>query len=234
MKYYLKLLSIPLSLLFVFVSLFLIWKIFDLPETEILLFYIDAWFNKYGLSILFISALIEGMLLFGGYFPGVFVIFVSVVLANSVPEAALRVFVGTTGLLIAHIANYFLGKYGWYKLLARYGLAEPIKESQEKITKYGPIAIFTSYWMPSIGALTDTAAGILQMSFRRFIIYSLVSLIFWDTLVGVVVYLLGKDALIAVSSGGATELFIQLAIVAVWILILLFFDFKKRHTLSKS
>ena len=154
-------------------------------------------------------------------------IFVSVVSADTVSEATIRVIVGTIGLFFAHNVNYFLGKYGWYKLLTRFGLSTAIKESQEKFTKYGPIAIFMSYWLPSAGALTDTTAGILQVPFKKFITYSLVSVIFWDTLIGVVVYLLGKKVLIAVSSGGIMELSIQLSAVTVWIIILLILDIIK-------
>ncbi len=230
MRYYLKLLSLPFSLLLLFISLFIIWNIFNLPSAEILSEYIGIWFDKFGLIVLLVSAFIEGTLLFGGYFPGVFVIFISVVSANSVLEATVRVAVGTLGLFLAHNTNYFLGKYGWYRLLAKFGLNSSIKESQEKIIKYGPTAFFTSYWMPSIGALTDTAAGILHMPFKKFISYSVSAVIFWDLLVGLIVYFLGEKALVAVTSGGTTELLIQFAVVAIWIFILLIFDFHKNKT----
>ena len=70
MKYYLKLLSLPLYFLILFISLFVIWNIFDLPSAEVLSQHIEFYFDKFGLIVLLISAFIEGMLLFGGYFPG--------------------------------------------------------------------------------------------------------------------------------------------------------------------
>ncbi len=229
MKYYLKLLSLPLSLLATFLSLFIAWRLFDLPSTEILTEHINTWFDSYGLIIIFISACIEGMLLFGGYFPGVFIIFVSVASANSLSDALIRICIGTLGLMCAHLANYILGKYGWHKLLIKFGLKASIKESKEKLLKHGSSAIFGSYWLPSMSALTDTAAGILNMPFRKFFITSFTAVLFWNFLVGIIVYSIGSDALTIVTSGGMTELMIQLSIVAIWCIILLILDFRKKH-----
>lgn len=222
----------PLSLLGLFISLFLIWKIFDLPPSNILLSKLKVWFDLYGYLVLFISAILEGMLVVGGYFPGTFVIVVSVLLAKSITEFILVVCIGTIGLLVAHNLNYVLGKYGWYRLLVKFGVKNQIEESKEKLLKKGPIAMFSSYWFPSLGALVDTAAGIIRMPFRVFFISSLLAGIFWNFLVGIIVYNVGTPALAVVSSGGYTELFIQLSIVFVWILILLSVDIWEKRKLK--
>lgn len=234
MRYYLKLLSLPISLFFIFLSLNIIWRIFHLPPAEVLAQQVEVWFRTYGLIVLFISAFIEGMLLFGGYFPGVFVIFISIVLAHSIPDAALRVAIGTLGLFLAHLSNYALGKYGWYTLLSRFGLSSSITQAQENLLDHGALAIFTSYWLPSIGTLTDTAAGILQMPFKKFFIAALGSVLFWDTVVGIIVYAMGPSSLSIVSSGGVTELIIQFSIVAIWIIILLLLDSKKKRKVMRT
>lgn len=163
-----------------------------------------------------------------------FVIFVSIVLSNSVPEAIIRVAVGTIGLFFAHLFNYALGRYGWYKLLSKFGLNFSLKQTQNNLLDHGSLAIFTSYWLPSIATLTDTAAGILQMSFKRFFFISLASVIFWDSVVGFIVYSVGPSSLSVVSSGGMTELIIQFLIVAIWIVILLLLDFKRRIKKPRS
>lgn len=222
----------PLGWLTTIISLFIIWNIFDLPRAEVLIQYINIWFNAYGLVILLVGAFVEGILLLGSYFPGVFVIFASVVSARSLSEAMLRIGVGTIGLILAHSTNYILGRYGWYKLLMKFGLQPSIEEARSKILKHGPLAIFTSYWLPSMSALTDTAAGILHMPFKKFISYSISAVVFWDLLVGLIVYFLGEKALVSVTSGGTTELLIQFTIVAMWIFILLIFDFHKNKTFS--
>ena len=54
---------------------------------------------------------------------------------------------------------------------------------------------FMSYWQPNLAALTSTSAGILQLSFKKFLIYSLFATISWSIFWGVLVYFLGEAAL---------------------------------------
>ena len=190
---------------------------------------IKTWFEQYGYPVVFVSAMVEGMLLVGGYFPGIFIVFIGVILAESPAQAIAIVAVGTTGLFIAHLINYAMGKYGWYRLFIKFGLRSTLEQAQNKLLRRGGKAIFWSYWLPSMAAFTDTAAGVLHMPFRKFVIASLAGVIFWDSLVGIIVYLLKDDALSIVSPGGTMDFIIQLSIVAVWIMILLIIDQRRRR-----
>lgn len=228
MRYYLKLLSLPLLFIALFTSLFVLWEVFDLPPAEELSLLLRGYFEKYGLSVLFLSSIVEGMLLVGNYFPGVFVIFLGVIVAQNIPEAIIAVSVVTAGLLVAHIANYALGKYGWYRLLVKFGLKAAIEKAQEDLLKRGPLAILSSYWLPSVGALTDTAAGILQMPFKKFLAYSVASTIFWDSIAGTLVYSF-KDVALQTSTPGTGGMFIMYGLLGGWALILLVLDFYRRR-----
>lgn len=226
MKYYLRLLSVPLLFLILYSSLNLIWKVFELPPTEELVNIVGGWFDSYGFPALFLSSFLEGALLIGSYFPGVFVIFLGVLVADSAGEAVFSVTVCTIGLILAHISNYFLGKYGWYRLLVKFGMKDAIEQSKSKLEKRGPIAIPLSYWLPSIGALTNTAAGIIGMPFKKFLLYSVTSSIFWYSVVGFAVYAIGDGAL-EIAGGGTGNVYAFL-IIGVWVLSLLFFDYRER------
>jgi membrane protein DedA with SNARE-associated domain len=226
MKYYLKLLSVPLLFLVLYTSLFLIWELADLPSVEEFTVIVGNWFDDYGLFAVLLGAFLEGMLLVGSYFPGVFVIFLGVIVAESPYEAVLSVVVATIGLLAAHISNYYLGKYGWYRLLVKFGMKEAIEHAKAKLERRGPIAIPLSYWMPSIGSLTDTAAGIIHLPFHIFIIYSIFSSIFWYSLAGFLVYFLGQETL-TIAAGG-TGMVLVYSFVAIWVLIILMIDYRKR------
>lgn len=228
MKYYLKLLSVPLLFFLLYTSLFLAWRLFNLPPAEELVLIVENWFDKYGFVALFLSSILEGLLLIGGYFPGVFVIFLGVLVAGSPLEAAGAVFIATVGLIIAHIINYFLGKYGWYRLLTKFGMKDALEQSKKKLEKWGLIAIPMSYWLPSIGALTNTAAGIIHLPFKSFLKYSIFSSIFWYSLVGFIVYMVGEPALTVVV-GGTTGIVIVYSIILVWILILLSLDYLEKR-----
>jgi len=232
MRYYIKLLAIPLLFLGIFLSLFVIREVANLPSSDELVEITKTWFDQYGLLFVFLSSIVEGALLVGSYFPGVFVIFLGVILASSVLQAIKVVVVVTAGLFIAHLFNYVLGRYGWYKLLVRFGMKSAVEQSRERLVKRGPIAIFLSYWLPSVGALTDTAAGIMRMPFKTFFFYSLISVTLWDTIAGILVYSFKEVALSIVDlSSGSKVVFI---IIATWIVIVLATDFYKRRKLPKT
>lgn len=234
MRYYLKLLSVPLLCFVLFSSLFVVWEIADLPPAGELAAIFERWFDQYGLPVLFVSSILEGMLLIGSYFPGVFMIFLGVTIADSKGEAAVIVAVVTVGLFIAHVLNYALGRYGWYRLFVRFGLKDAVESARERLVKRGPLAILSSYWLPSVGALTDTAAGIMHMPFKKFFLYSLASVTLWDIVAGTFVYSF-KDMALKVASPDSSGVMFILAIVGVWMGVLLISDFyEKRETTQQQ
>jgi membrane protein DedA with SNARE-associated domain len=93
-----------------------------------------------------------------------------------------------------------------------------VQAAKARLINKGPIAILSSYWMPSIGALTNTAAGIIHLPFKTFIKYSIVSSIFWYSLVGVVVYVVGAGA-IKFAAGGTGAMFMYMALL-LWMAVL--------------
>ena len=191
-----KISALPFTFLVIFLSLYLIWKVLDLPsETELVLIS-QKYFDKYGLIFIFISAIIEGLLLLGWYYPGSMVIFLGVILAGeNILKATEVVSVVTVGLYIAYFINFFLGKYGWYRLLLAFGLKESLENAQSNLSKHGIKGIFLSYWHPNLAALTSTAAGILRFSLRQYLFYSAVAVIGWNIFWGALVYFLGEAAL---------------------------------------
>jgi membrane protein DedA with SNARE-associated domain len=232
MRYYLRVVSLPLFLLIVSLSLRVAEHLVDVPDPEVLIATVSGWLSTYGLPVLFVSAVVEGMLLVGGYFPGVFVIFITMLIAETPQQAVLYVVVGTAGLYLAHIANYFLGKYGWYRLLVRMGLRGAIRNAEERVERYGPVAIFSSYWLPSLASLTDTAAGITRMSFAKFAICSLVASVLWNSLAGFIMYQLGEAAIPLVAPGG-DDLLLTLGILFGWMAILLALDYRRRRLAAR-
>ena len=188
--------KIPLIFLGALLLLYLIWKILDLPPKAELIQITREYYDKYGLITIFVSAIIEGLLLIGWYYPGSLVIFLGVIFANKdIPQIAEVILVATMGLFIAYIIDFFLGKYGWYRLFLAFGLKESLNSAQHRLTKYGLTGIFISYWQPNLAALTSTAAGILYFPFRKFLLYSLISVITWNIFWSAVVYFFGEASL---------------------------------------
>ncbi|MDP3875074.1 MAG: VTT domain-containing protein [bacterium] len=187
---------LPISVLGIFLLFYLAWRFFALPPEEEILEIARFYFDRYGLAILLVSALIEGTVLIGWYYPGSLIIFLGVILAGKdIPKVAEAVMAITVGLFFAYIINFLLGKYGWYRLLLKFGLREALEDVKKRVTKHGLVAIFMSYWQPNLAALVATSAGILDFSFKKFFIYSLVAATLWNTFWGTLVYFVGEGVL---------------------------------------
>lgn len=196
LKNILKIISIPLILLGIYLSMYVVWKILGLPSDEQMLVMVKDYFIRYGLIIIFVSALIEGFFLLGQYFPGGFVIFLGVISAGKdIVKASEVVLVVCIAFFIAYTLNFLLGRYGWYKLLIKFGLREQIEHAKTKLNKQGLNAVIFSYWEPNLASITATAAGILNFPFKIFSLYSSTGILVWNVFWGTLIYLLGESAL---------------------------------------
>lgn len=188
-----KVLAIPITLILVYLSLLLVWKWFDLPPNDEIIETITAFFDRYGLIVVFLAAIVEGLLLIGNYFPGGAVIFLGVITAvGDIPRAITVVLVVCVSFFISYTANYYLGKYGWYKLFVKFGLRSTIDSMQRNLSRHVFTAILSSYWLPNLAAICSTAAGIIQIPLKRFLIQSTIGLVAWNIFWGVFVYITGN------------------------------------------
>ena len=195
MKKFLALIIAPLILLAAYLLMFFLWRFFDLPTDERMQEIIKAFFDRYGLLIVLVGAFLEGVLLVGQYFPGGFIIFFGVISAGgNIFRAAEVVGIVCISFFIAYYLNYLMGKYGWYKLLVRFGLGQSIENAKRKLVRQELNAILSTYWEPNLSSITATAAGILQIPRRRFFLYSAIGILVWETLWGIVVFSLGQKA----------------------------------------
>lgn len=215
LKNILKVLIIPLIFGLIYGSLFVAQYYFKLPSDEELIVIIIDFIDQYGLIIVFFAALLEGTLLIGNYFPGGFVIFLGVISAiGDIPRAITVVSVVCVSFFIAYLFNYYLGRYGWYKLLVKFGMRSSLDSMTNKLSKHVFTAIISSYWFPNLAALCSTAAGIMKVPLRKFLIQSTFVLIIWNIFWGFFVYKTG-DALLRL------DLTQALLIFAVWCSLIL-------------
>ena len=191
-----KAVALPLAVLAVFALLYAIWVALDLPPEETIIEIARGYFARYGIVIVLVCAVIEGLLLVGWYFPGTLVIiFALIVAADDVARVAQVAALAGSGLLAAYVVNFLAGKYGWYRLLLAFGLREPLENAQRRLTRHGLSAIFTTYWQANLASVVSTAAGILQFPFRRFFLFSLGAVAFWIAFWSALIVFLGRAAL---------------------------------------
>lgn len=213
---YLDKLILPLLSVVAVAVLLIVWKVLDLPSNEELIPIARQYFEKYGLITIFISAIVEGMLFFGLYYPGSLVIFFGVLFAAGDVSMIVRVIiVATLGMMVAYVVNYCAGKYGWYKLLMKLRLEGEMEKARQKLQKHEVQAIFGSYWHPNFAAFTSTAAGVLNMSLKRFFALSLLAAGMWNTFWGAIGAILGEKALHVMGTRFA------IAILVVWVAYIL-------------
>ena len=192
----LKILSVPLILLGIYLSMALVWKLLNLPNDDHMLVIVKMYFAEYGLWLVFIGALIEGFLLLGQYFPGGFIIFLGVISAGrDLPRASEVVVTVMLAFFISYTLNYWVGKYGWYRLLVKFGLKQSLEHAKEKLTRQGLSAVILSYWEPNLASVIATAAGILQIPLKKFLVYSAIGVTLWSIFWGTLIFLLGDAAL---------------------------------------
>ena len=215
-KNLLKLASVPITLLVLSLIYNVLWIFFKLPKNDELVSLVAKFLEQYGLWIVFVSAFIEGVLIAGNYFPGGLVVFLGVLASgNNLTKVSYVIVLTTAAFTTAYAINYILGKYGWYKLLIRFGFTSQLETAKTKLEKHSFKAILFSYWHPNLGALISTSAGILKINFWKFIAESVPVVLFWNIFWGTLVYFLGKKALNLVLS-----LKYVIPVIIVWLLIL--------------
>lgn len=228
LKEFLKYASLPMILLAFFGLFALLYQIFDLPSyTEI-----NAWvkeiFVDHGYWVVFVGAIAEGLLFVNWYLPGSVVVVMGVALAR---DSGLSVLWMTTlitaGFFLTAVFNYALGRFGWYRLLMKLGLADTLNKTKKKVEKHGHKIIFGTYFHPNVGALTATSAGILRLSFYRFLLFSILALIIWNTLWTIVVFISGPAIVEIVNFKNL------LIIISSWIVVLLLIFIRKKIKAQK-
>ena len=189
-------LAMPLILAGTVATVVLVWRIFDLPPDTELMRMAGHFFDTYGYPAIFLSAVLEGALIVGLYFPGALVIFLSVILAgHNIPHIAAIVLVVTSGFSLGLSANYVLGKYGWYRLLLKVGLRHELEKAQERFHRRGALAIALTAWDINVASFTATAAGILRYPYGRFLLYTFSAFLIWNSFWATIIYFIGRQAL---------------------------------------
>jgi membrane protein DedA with SNARE-associated domain len=158
--------------------------------------FLQGLYKSYGYIVVFIAALIEGLIIINAYAPGSTAILLGVIFAKqsglSVP---LVIALAIVGFLISYCINYALGRYALESFLKKIGYEKQVGGLARTIKRKGYWVIVSSYFHPNMAALVATAAGVARMPFRQFLLSSIVALVVWDSLWGIATYQLGESAL---------------------------------------
>lgn len=183
------------SLPYILLGLYLMVLIYlrgKIPNPETLIDMLKNLYGSYGYSIVFFGALLEATFLITLYVPGSTVVILGAALSRTgVIQFPVVISLAILGFLIGYCLNYILGRYGWYHVLARFGFEKGIEVAKEKLERHQVKTILFGYFHPSGGSFISTAAGVLNIPFKRFFILSLIAQTFWAILWGSLAYYFG-------------------------------------------
>src|SRR3989338_8084453 len=109
-QFFRKIPKLPLSALIFYVSVVILWKFGYIPSPSNILIFLESLYNSYGLSGLFIASFLEGIVYFGLYFPGSFIVALAVILSDgSFISLFLISLIVAFALSVTAIINYTLG-----------------------------------------------------------------------------------------------------------------------------
>lgn len=206
-------LAFPIIFLISIIVLFAVWNLLNLPSNSELVEASRYYFSNYGYPVLFLSAIIESIPIINIYYPGSSIILLAAAMSkDGTTNLWGVVFVVAAGIFITYIINFFVGKYGLYRIFIRFGLKGSIDSTKHSLEKHGDKWLWLTYAHPNFGALTSLTCGIIKYPFKKFLIYTLLATVGWCIFWGIVSYL-GADQIIKIVT--VRWLFIVLIVVLI-------------------
>lgn len=229
MQKYLRLLTAPVCILIIFLILGQIWKLFHFPPQEELIPIVKSFFDVYGVLVVLVAAIIESAFVFGVYAPGGLVIFLGVIFSIGNPYQAIFVVISAiVGFLIGFTIDFYIGKFGWYRLLLHFGFEKILERTKIRAEKYRLSTPWLFYHHPDTGSFLATTYGILNFSYKTFFLKTLPPVIVWCTFWGLLAYKIGMSIMSAM--GYKTLVIILLVWVIARIIEVKFFNDPDAHT----
>ncbi len=149
---------LPLSVL-IFISIVIIlWKLNIIPPPEEIFTFLENLYKDVGLFGLFIAAFLEGIVYIGHYFPGMSIIFISIIVSNEqFSNIVLIIFVTTIAITLSSVVNYGAGR-----LIAK---KRNIKEKEGELEK----TLLVAALHPAFLSLYFLHSGLKKKNFWNFL-----------------------------------------------------------------
>lgn len=212
-KFFKEIPRLPLSALIFYIFLLVLWTVNIIPEPKGILEFLESLYNSYGFIGLFIASFLEGIVYLGLYFPGSFIIALSVLLSDGKFISLLTIsLIVALALTLTSIINYILGKYVFYKEFRH-------KTEHKKVASKG---LFFSILHPNLLAFYYFNSGIEKQSPLRIALVPIL-MIPYGLLFAYFLYLL-KGAF-----RKAIEIpYVMLVLILIWIILAFIFEHRRQ------
>lgn len=147
-------------------------------------------------------------------------------------NAVAVIMAGSIGNLIGSLIAYFVGVYLGRGFVLKYGKYVLLKKSHLEIAesyfkKYGNRATFISRLLPAIRTYVSLPAGVAKMNLKKFVAYTLMGSIIWNTALTYIGITLGQEW---ESIRKYSSYFDAIVIIAVIVGIILYWKRRRKST----
>ena len=113
-------------------------------------------------------------------------------------NVAYVIIAGSIGNLVGSIIAYYIGFRLGREFILRYGKYVLLRNSHLELTesyfkKYGDRSIFISRMLPAVRTYISLPAGVAKMTLKKFIIYTLIGSIIWNSALTYIGIQLGQE-----------------------------------------
>lgn len=218
MKKY-KSLILPIAVISLYLA-FLIIVRESLPSSKDLVSYLSSIYGRYGYEIVFLGSLLEAVVLVNFFVPGAAAMGLGAVFARSGQlDLTVAILTATGGAIIGYTLDFALGFWGFSALLEKTAFGKDISKLRQNLERSRLRTLSLSFIHPNIGSFGSLAAGTLKMHFVKFLPLSAFSTVFWYSLWGILVFVLGEIFLIVLTRYAFVLILLA---VSFWILRVLF------------
>lgn len=202
------------SIVLFFLVYLLTYRLLGLPSANEFILIMQTGFENFGLLFLLVGLMLEGLFVFGLYFPGSAIAIMAVItLGRTYYDVFLIILVGVLAMIAITTVNYLLGKYGYYKVLEKLGAKGSIERMGNRFRKNEKGVIFLFSSSPNSLAICSIYAGIVRAHFITYMTWVGICLFFWISLVSGLVFIFLRDYDLA--STGNVQWY-ALAILSMW------------------
>ena len=135
------------------------------------------------------------------------------------------IFVGVCTATLGDNLGFAIGYYGGRRLLDRYQKTLHIRPAviargEELFARYGAATIFVARFIAGMRIIAGPLAGVLRMSWRKFLLFNFLGAVLWVSVIASVGYLFGKhwEALVDLVQDANIAIAVVVVIGAVFIL----------------
>ena len=181
---------------------------------------LESAFVSFGYLIVFFAAFFESVILLGFLLPGGLIVLLGGYFAQQNQISVVLVTIlAWLGMFLGDLLNYWLGKKGFHKILARntkfQSLLKNYNSAENFINKYGALAIFYSHILGYMRSVICFSAGVVSFPRRKYIFTVLIASLFWSLL------FVGLGFIFGETTKSLQTLSKRVTVVA-WLVIILF------------